>query len=270
MVLVKLRSSLEDNQHFIEEVKENVTQAELAAIAKSRFDCFTNSSKNPVKIYLPSGAEFKEGTLQDNQELYASQLRKDNESNMENPLKLCILGPGGVGKSCILLRLTRNIFADYLDSTIEDSHRHVITVDGQIVTLDVLDTAGQEEFDGLRAAWYRKKDGFLLVFALDNPAGLGGLEKFYHEVSNFYEAGGSDSPPILVAANKSDKVTAAESEDLWLKAEKYSKEWKAIDLMRTSAKTGLNIEATFANLVRAIRRRNNTTVKKKKWICDLL
>jgi len=271
MVLVKLRSSINDMHQFIEEeVKENVTQADLAAIARSRFECFTKSSKNPVKIYLPSGEEFKTGTVQENPELYASQLSENNDGDEEKPLRLCLLGPGAVGKSCIVLRFMRNVFTDYYDPTIEDSYRKHITVDGQIVFLDILDTAGQEDFDALKSAWYRKKDGFLLIFALDNPDGFNELEKFYRDVSDFYEVEGP-VPPILIAANKADKVTASQSEALWLKAEKKSKEWNAVGVMRTSAKSGLNIKAIFANIVRAIRRKNiKITVNKKKSWCDLL
>jgi len=271
MVLVKLRSSIKDMNQFIEEeVKENVTQADLAAIARSRFDCFTKSSKNPVKIYLPSGEEFKTGTVRENPELYASQLTENNEGDEDKPLKLCLLGPGAVGKSCIVLRFMRNVFTDYYDPTIEDSYRKHVTVDGQIVFLDIWDTAGQEDFGALKSAWYRKKDGFLFVFALNNPNGFDELEKFYREVSDFYEVEGP-VPPILIAANKSDLITFDQSKALWSRAQQKSKEWNAVGVMKTSAKTGLNIKAIFANLVRAIRRKNiKVTVRKKRSWCELL
>ena len=139
------------------------------------------------------------------------------------------------------------------------------------MSLDILDTAGQEDFDPLRAAWYRKKDGFLLVFALDNARGLEELGKFYSELSNFYD--NESVPPILIAANKSDLVTAAESEELWLKAKEKSTELGAVGVMKTSAKNGTNIEAVFANLVRAILRKKvkvAVPVKKKWWFCNLL
>merc|ERR1719285_122549 len=94
-------------------------------------------------IYLPSGAEFNGGNLEENQELYASQLPEEDERDEERVLRLCLLGSGAVGKSCIVVRFMRNIFEDYYDPTIEDSYRKHIRVDGQIVTLDILDTAGQ-------------------------------------------------------------------------------------------------------------------------------
>jgi len=271
MVLVKLRASVKDMDQFIEEeVNENITQAELSALAKTKFDCFTYCSTNPVKIYLPSGAEFKEGTLRENPELYASQLPEEEDGDEEKSLRLCVLGSGAVGKSCIVIRLMQNIFNEYYDPTIEDSYRKHVSVDGQIVFLDILDTAGQEDFEALKAAWYRKKDGFLLVFALDNAHGLEELGNFYNEICVFYEVEGV-VPQMLIAANKADLVTIAESEALWLKAKEKSKEWNAVAAMRTSAKTGLNIEATFANLVRAIRRSKIKIPEKKKrrW-CDIL
>lgn len=270
MVLVTLRASVKDMDQFHqEEVKENITPSELATIARSNFDCFTKSSTNPVLIYMPSGEEFRGGTLAENQELYASQLPEEEEGDEEKVLRLCLLGSGAVGKSCIVIRFMRNIFNDYYDPTIEDSYRKHVRVDGQIVSVDILDTAGQEDFDALKAAWYRKKDGFLLIFALDNANGLEELGKFYCELSNFYEV--EPVPPILIAGNKADLVSPEQSQELWLKAKEKSTEWGAVGLMRTSAKTGMNIEAAFANLVRAIRRRKmKVPVQKKRSWCNLL
>jgi len=271
MVLVKLRASVKAMDQFVEEeVNENITSAELATLARSKFDCFINCSTNPVKIYLPSGGEFKGGTLRENPDLYASQLHQDENGNEEKTLRLCVLGSGAVGKSCIVQRYMQNIFNEYYDPTIEDSYRKHVSVDGQIVYLDILDTAGQEDFNALKAAWYRKKDAFLLVFALDNAQGLEELEKSYHEICIFYENEGK-VPPMLIAANKADLVTIEESEELWLKAKEKSKEWNSVGAIKTSAKTGLNIEATFANLVRAIRRTKiKIPVRKKRSWCDLL
>ncbi len=60
------------------------------------------------------------------------------------------MGPGGVGKSALTIRLISNYFTEDYDPTIEDSYRKTCKVDGVSVVLDILDTAGQEEFSALR------------------------------------------------------------------------------------------------------------------------
>lgn len=53
---------------------------------------------------------------------------------------------GGVGKSALTIQLIQNHFVDEYDPTIEDSYRKQVVIDGETCLLDILDTAGQEEY----------------------------------------------------------------------------------------------------------------------------
>ncbi|KAJ7328548.1 hypothetical protein OS493_024464 [Desmophyllum pertusum] len=54
-----------------------------------------------------------------------------------------VLGLDGVGKSALTVRfLTRRFIGEY-DESLEMTYRHHITVDGQYVALDIMDTAGE-------------------------------------------------------------------------------------------------------------------------------
>ena len=66
-----------------------------------------------------------------------------------------VLGGGGVGKSALTLRLVTDNFAEDYDPTIEDSYRKQIKVDGIPATVDIVDTAGQEEYNAMRDQWIR-------------------------------------------------------------------------------------------------------------------
>ena len=67
-----------------------------------------------------------------------------------------VVGGGGVGKSALTIQFSRNHFVDEYDPTIEgmyhlsltllDSYRKQCMIDNEVVLLDVLDTAGQEEY----------------------------------------------------------------------------------------------------------------------------
>lgn len=54
-------------------------------------------------------------------------------------------------------------FVERYDPTIEANYRKQVTVDQDAVMLDILDTAGQEEYSVLREQYMRMGDGFLLV-----------------------------------------------------------------------------------------------------------
>ena len=58
--------------------------------------------------------------------------------------KVVIMGGGGVGKSCLTFRVVHDSFVEKYDPTIEDSYRKDnFPVDGEHVSIEILDTAGQ-------------------------------------------------------------------------------------------------------------------------------
>ena len=75
---------------------------------------------------------------------------------------------GGVGKSALTIQLIQNHFVDEYDPTIEDSYRKQVVIDGETCLLDILDTAGQEEYSAMRDQYMRTGEGFLIVFAVNN------------------------------------------------------------------------------------------------------
>ena len=64
--------------------------------------------------------------------------------------KLVVVGGGGVGKSALTIQLIQNHFVDEYDPTIEDSYRKQVTIDEEVCLLDILYTAGQEEYSAMR------------------------------------------------------------------------------------------------------------------------
>ncbi|NWT37383.1 RASK GTPase, partial [Chroicocephalus maculipennis] len=49
-----------------------------------------------------------------------------------------------------------------------DSYRKQVVIDGETCLLDILDTAGQEEYSAMRDQYMRTGEGFLCVFAINN------------------------------------------------------------------------------------------------------
>jgi Ras-related protein M-Ras len=74
------------------------------------------------------------------------------------------------------------MFVEDYDPTIEDSYIQHVEVDRQVCVLDVLDTAGQEEFSALREQYMRKGDGFLIVYSVCDPNSFKSTRQFYNRI----------------------------------------------------------------------------------------
>jgi len=166
----------------------------------------------------------------------------------ENEFKLVVLGSGGVGKSALTIRLVNNKFLEEYDPTIEDSYRKEVTVDGENVVLDILDTAGQDEFSALQDQWMREGKGFLLVYSIVSRVSFEEMDKLRKKLLRIKD----DDPniPLVVCGNKCDledqrQVPTSEGRE---KAE----EWNA-SFFETSAKEQIQNEECFFECVRLIK-----------------
>jgi len=187
--------------------------------------------------------------------------------------KLVIVGGGGVGKSALTIQLIQNHFIDEYDPTIEDSYRKQVTIDSETCLLDILDTAGQEEYSAMRDQYMRTGQGFLMVYAITSRSSFEELVGFKDQILRVKEA---DLVPMVVVGNKSDleserQVSSQEGQDL---ARNFGSPF-----FETSAKTRVNVEESFYQLVREIRKSigitkgNQTNKKSSKGIlskCSLL
>lgn len=82
--------------------------------------------------------------------------------------KVVVLGSGGVGKSALTVQFVTGTFIEKYDPTIEDFYRKEIEVDSSPSVLEILDTAGTEQFASMRDLYIKNGQGFILVYSLVN------------------------------------------------------------------------------------------------------
>ncbi|XP_074193115.1 GTPase HRas isoform X2 [Rhinolophus sinicus] len=144
--------------------------------------------------------------------------------------KLVVVGAGGVGKSALTIQLIQNHFVDEYDPTIEDSYRKQVVIDGETCLLDILDTAGQEEYSAMRDQYMRTGEGFLCVFAINNTKSFEDIHQYREQIKRVKD---SDDVPMVLVGNKCDlaarTVESRQAQDL---ARSYG-----IPYIETSAKT---------------------------------
>jgi GTPase SAR1 family protein len=187
-------------------------------------------------------------------------------------ITITICGDGGCGKSSITLRLVRSQWTHEYDPTIEDSYTLTRKIDGQTYHLSLTDTAGQEEYRGMWASSNLRSDAFLLVYDITNRESLDVLNEFNDLIDIEAETRmdtwerenssrdkkrdkgrekvmGPVKPIKIVAGNKCDlqesrQVPAQLGLD-WARK-------RGCGFMETSARNSVNIEETFALIVRRV------------------
>ncbi|KAK6361440.1 Ras GTPase ras2 [Orbilia blumenaviensis] len=193
--------------------------------------------------------------------------------------KLVVLGDGGVGKTALTIQLCLNHFVETYDPTIEDSYRKQVVIDQQSCMLEVLDTAGQEEYTALRDQWIRDGEGFLLVYSISSRSSFTRIKKFHQQIQRVKDSipnayggssplsspvlsGGRDATtpiPIMLVGNKSDRVT--EREVSHQEGMELARELEC-QFVEASAKNCVNVEKAFYDVVRLLRKQRQSSSRK--------
>lgn len=57
-------------------------------------------------------------------------------------------------------------------------HTLQVVLDGEEVQIDILDTAGQEDYAAIRDNYFRSGEGFLCVFSITEPESFDATQEF--------------------------------------------------------------------------------------------
>jgi small GTP-binding protein len=115
--------------------------------------------------------------------------------------KLVVLGSGGVGKSALTVQFVQGIFVEKYDPTIEDSYRKVVEIEGQQCMLEILDTAGTEQFTAMRDLYMKNGQGFLLVYSITAQSTFNDLQDLRDQILRVKD---TDDVPMILVGNKCD------------------------------------------------------------------
>lgn len=139
--------------------------------------------------------------------------------------------------------------------------------------LEVLDTAGQEEYTALRDQWIRDGEGFVLVYSISSRSSFSRIKRFHHQIQRVKESVNASptypgSPisnsapnanvPIMLVGNKSDRVT--EREVSTQEGHALAREL-GCEFVEASAKNCINVEKAFYDVVRILRRQRQAAAR---------
>ena len=74
-------------------------------------------------------------------------------------------------------------------------------IDDEVALLDVLDTAGQEEYSAMREQYMRTGEGFLLVYSITSRTSFEEIQSFQQQILRVKDR---DYFPMILVGNKCD------------------------------------------------------------------
>ncbi|MEJ1277570.1 RAP2B member of RAS oncogene family [Cricetulus griseus] len=158
--------------------------------------------------------------------------------------KVVVLGSGGVGKSALTVQFVTGSFIEKYDPTIEDFYRKEIEVDSSPSVLEILDTAGTEQFASMRDLYIKNGQGFILVYSLVNQQSFQDIKPMRDQIIRVKRY---ERVPMILVGNKVD--LEGEREVSYGEGKALAEEWSC-PFMETSAKNKASVDELFAEIVR--------------------
>ena len=189
-------------------------------------------------------------------------------------IKCVVVGDGAVGKTCILITYTKNSFPTKYVPTVFDNYAAQVTLNGKAYTLNLFDTAGQEDYDRLRPLAYPATNIFLICFSTVSYSSFTNVrENWVKEVAHF-----CPNTPFILVGTKIDLRDDPQTSEKLLKnqqklvtfaqGEMMAKELKAVKYLECSALTQKGLKNIFDEAILASIGKSKAPKKSSK--CELL
>ncbi|KAF2484694.1 small GTPase superfamily [Neohortaea acidophila] len=131
--------------------------------------------------------------------------------------KMAIVGSRSVGKSSLTVQYVDNHFVDSYYPTVENTFSKMIRYKNQDYAVEIIDTAGQDEYTILNSKHFIGIHGYMIVYSVANKQSFEMVRIIRDKILNHL---GTEGVPIMIVANKSDlrpeqrQVSAADGKKL--------------------------------------------------------
>ena len=172
--------------------------------------------------------------------------------------KIIVIGNSGVGKSCLTLKATQDIFKEDFASTIGfQFFSFHVKINDIVFKLQIWDTCGQEIYRSLITNFYRSTALAITCYSVND-------RKSFEEAEIWLKQVKMNSDPdckVFLIANKIDLPNRVVSSEEGMK---YKKDNDFECYMETSAKTGVNVRELFVNCALALYKELPKYMKEKE------
>ena len=189
------------------------------------------------------------------------------QQNNPNSIKIAVLGKGVVGKSSLTYRFINYDVSTEHDPTIEDRYKSNLNIEGTNYEVEILDTAGEEDYQNMMDMWISFGEGFLLVFAINDKESFNLIKS---KRDRILRGKHGVKYPILLVGNKNDLEN--ERQVNYSEAKEMADKW-GIEYIETSAKTNFNCKEAFEMLAQKIvqkKGKNSGKGGKSRTCCNII
>ncbi|KAL9537509.1 hypothetical protein MBANPS3_011717 [Mucor bainieri] len=158
-----------------------------------------------------------------------------SSTNPPKARRIAVLGARAVGKSSLVIQFCENHFVDSYYPTIENTFTKTIKYRGNEYSVEIMDTAGQDEYSILSSHHASSMNGYVLVYSISSRSSFDMVKIIRDKILDFT---GLESVPCVIVGNKSDlniqrQVTLEEGKEL-------GQQWQC-PTIETSAKHDENV-----------------------------
>ncbi|KAI9278582.1 ferrous iron transporter B [Phascolomyces articulosus] len=178
-------------------------------------------------------------------------------ANQARQRRIAVLGARAVGKSSLVIQFCENHFVDSYYPTIENTFTKTIKYRGHEYVVEIMDTAGQDEYSILSSHHASSVHGYVLVYSIASRSSLDMIKVIRDKILDFT---GLDNVPCVIVGNKSDlniqrQVSQEEGKEM-------AEQWNS-PTVETSAKHNENVAKIFDMLIAEIEKANNPPSEEK-------
>ena len=154
--------------------------------------------------------------------------------------KIIVVGDCGVGKSCLTMKGTKNLFEENYTPTVGfEFFTFNVRIGDKNIKLQIWDTCGQEAYKSLITSFYRNSSLAILVYSIDNRSSFDNIENWLNEI----KSQANPEIKVFLIGNKTDLEDHRQIPKE--EAEKYGEDHSFSYFLETSAKTGFNAQNVF-------------------------
>ena len=177
---------------------------------------------------------------ENNFEGHQYEILSDDYAQYDLNFKIIVIGNGGVGKSSLTNKATKNIFIQEYNPTIGfEFFSFNVKLDNKVIKLQIWDTCGQELYRSLITNFYKNSSLAIIVYSITDKRSFDDIELWLKEI----KIHSNPDAKTFIIGNKidleEDRVISTE-EGMNLK-----NNFNCYYFNETSAKTGVNAREIF-------------------------
>ena len=176
------------------------------------------------------------------------EILPENNINCDVTFKIIIVGNAGVGKSCLSLKATKNIFYSDYNRTIgfEFFNFNICFEEKERINLHIWDTCGQEVYRSFISNFFRNSSLAIIVYSIDDKKSFDDIEEWIKDI----KISSNPDTKLFLLGNKADLENMREVK--YEEGEQMKKIYHFSYFNETSAKTGLNVTEVFVQAAKLL------------------